>query len=479
MLTRRFTGNNGVRNNRTGINWRKSIYSLTMFLFSMGGFLWIAPVSSDEAQNAVLKYTYRADQAEVAILKDMNGNVYLPLMDVAQFYGIQVNFDSQTRRITLGKGKSQIKTVLSQPVFLTGDPISSFPMEPAEVVSGQLGIPPEAAVDVLMAVLNVFARWEPDQQALVVGGIPQNEIREEILAHGREKPGASSISSPVIPSTEAVVNSNPIGGPAPPGNQTNEGNSSTVVPPSPAQENNEVEKPPANQDYRVRRIVIDPGHGGRDIGARGFDRNYCEKQATLDIAKRVADLLKKDEKLQVYMTRSADYYVTLKGRTDFANSHNADLFVSIHCNSNRHSRATGTETYVYGLKPSNNFAAGAARRENGRRGYMDSILTDLHHRKYTRCSFTLADLVEGQIKKRLGQQLRRVQEAPFYVLCRVDMPSILIETAFISNQKEETKLRNSYWKDQIASAIADGILDYRDLVEGKVEVNLENRQARR
>lgn len=381
--------------------WVKNPFQIFLIsLWLCGPLFFIFPVGANAGEDAVLKYTYRPDQNEVVLLKDIKGNVYLPLQDVAQFYGIQLNFDSQTRRVTLGKGKSQIKTVLSQPVFLTGDPISAFPMEPAEVVSGQLGIPPEAAVDILMAILNVLARWEPEQQALVVGGIPRDEIRDEILAQGKEKDTvAVSTAVPETTAQEKVSNavqkaeSTPSGG-GENGEKAVESAAPAVVP-----RKVEEEAPPSNQAFHVRRIIIDPGHGGRDIGASGFDRNYFEKQATLEIARRVAELLKKDPKLEVLMTRTADYYVSLRGRTDFANRHKADLFVSIHCNSNRHSRATGTETYVYGLKASNNFAAGAARRENGRRDYTGSLLNDLHQRIYVRRSYDLADKVEEQIKK--------------------------------------------------------------------------------
>ncbi len=86
----------------------------------------------------------------------------------------------------------------------------------------------------------------------------------------------------------------------------------------------------------------------RDSGAKGYTRKYFEKQATLDIAKRVEALLAKDGDLEVLMTRSTDKYISLKYRTDFANRHSADLFVSIHCNSNPGRLATGTEIYYYG-----------------------------------------------------------------------------------------------------------------------------------
>jgi N-acetylmuramoyl-L-alanine amidase len=237
------------------------------------------------------------------------------------------------------------------------------------------------------------------------------------------------------------------------------------------------DQPPPNskQVYRLRRIVVDAGHGGKDIGARGYDRRYNEKQATLDIAKKVVALLKKEPELDVLMTRNSDYFVTLKGRTTFANKHGADLFVSIHCNSNPRSNAKGTETYVYSPKASNAYGARVAHLENGGKDYKDLILNDLHHNAYKIRSYFLATKVDELIQRRLGQHIRRIQQAPFYVLARVDMPSILIETAFISNKGEEAKLRDPQWQDNIAKAIADGILGYRDTVES----GLGTEQARR
>ncbi len=449
-------------------------------LVVLGLGIWLLGTGPLGAGDGVtLKYTYRADQTSVSILKDLQGKVYLPLVEVAQFYGVQVQSDPQTRKITLSKGKNQVKLVLSQPVFLTSDPVASFPLDPVEMVAGQAGIPPESAEDILRAVLNVNVRYDPDQLALVVGGVAADEVRQEILASARiptPVPTPKPVPALTFPTPTATVEAETT--PAEETSNEEEAQSQSEPAQAPAGRIDE-EMPNSSQIYQVRRIIIDPGHGGRDIGAKGFDNRYYEKQATLDIAKRVAQLLKEDpinadHPLEVFMTRETDHYITLKYRTDFANSHHADLFVSIHCNSNPHSHATGTETYVYSSKASNRVAQVAAVRENMGRD-IDFLLNDLHSRAYRTRSYYLAEQVDQRIRERLGQHIRRIQQAPFYVLCRVDMPSILIETAFISNPKEENKLRDPYWKDKIAKAIADGILAYRD----KVEESIENRQARR
>lgn len=404
------------------------------------------PVGSAVEEGVVLKYTYRADQAKIVPLKDMKGKTYLPLMEMAQFYGLQVEFDPQTRRITLIKGKTQVKMVLSQPVFLTVDPEGSYPMEPAEVVGGQMGVTPESAQDLLMAILNVNVRYLSDQRSLVAGGIKDEELKQEILA----QPEAPAPAVPVV----AALKPTP-----------------TEVEQAPLPVRTKVQAAAGSDmpdKFRIKRIVIDAGHGGYDSGAKGHDKRYLEKQATLDIAQKVVELLDGKD-IEILMTRKDDRYVALKQRTEFANRHGADLFVSIHCNANPKKDAYGTEIYVFNPKASNKLAAMAAARENGRGDYKDMILLDLHNSVYKRQSDAVAQEVEQRVRERLGQHIRRIQQAPFYVLGRVDMPSVLIETAFISNPKEEAKLRDPYWREKIAKAIADGIMAYRDRIDGIVK----------
>ncbi len=434
---------------------------LTLLFCGLTLFLQTRLQGADEP--VTLKYTYRPETAAVTILHDIQGKTYLPLSDVAQFFGIQTSFDSQTRKVTLTKGKSQVKLILSQPVFMTVDPPGSFPIDPVEVVLGQLGILPGSAEDIFSEVLNVSVRFLPESQSLVAGKIPPDELKKEILD---EKQIAKKIQDIPTPTPASVT----------PTVEADEDKDDEQAQPLPPPGRVEESEPSSNQVYRVRRIIIDPGHGGRDIGAKGFDKKYFEKQATLDIAKRVAEVLKEqDPSLEVFMTRTSDYYITLKYRCEFANRHNGDVFVSIHCNSNPKSKTTGTETYVYSPRASNRVAAVAAVRENGSVDYLGSMLADLHQSAYKSRSSKLAEEVVGLIRNRMKQHIRYIQKAPFYVLRQVDMPSILVETAFISNPKEEVKLRDPYWRDNIAKSIADGILSFRDIVES----TSENKQARR
>ncbi|HVZ80478.1 MAG TPA: N-acetylmuramoyl-L-alanine amidase [bacterium] len=445
-----------------------SFRSLPILALALLTLAWPSP-ALEEGGKVALRYTYKTDVLSVPVVEGAKGQVYLPLMDLSRFFGIQVDFEPQIRRVTLSKGKNKVKVVLSQPVYLSLAPEVSYPIDPLEVLSGQLSIPATSAEDLLGTLLGIPVHYLPDQGLLIAGGVTDKELQQEILAD----PGPSTSSSPQ-PASSAAAGPTPVESPAAaPSSQEavavlEEPTRSPTVEPLPLQ-------PPRDQVEHVRRIIIDPGHGGYDAGAPGYDRRFHEKSATLDIAQQVAKFLREEQGLEVLMTRKEDRYITLKYRTDFAKSHNGDLFVSIHCNSNPRKGAHGTEIYKYGLRATSHAAAAAAARENFGGGDLDFIKQDLTAVRYKSRSQCLAEHVEMEIKEKLGQPFRNIQEAPFYVLAHAEMPAILIETAFISNKDEENKLRDPYWREKMAKAITAGILEYKDIVEG----NLDDREARR
>jgi N-acetylmuramoyl-L-alanine amidase len=443
-------------------------WTLALFLLVAGWAGGQNPIST----TATLRMADGSAQLPVPLLKDAEGKTYLPLKDTVKFYGIDLQMDDLDGKITLQKGKVRVRLVLSQSAFLLMENQDSYPMDPAETVGGEIGIPPGSAEDVLSALLDEDVRWDWDQQTLVAGDVNAQELRQEIM---KAKTAPTTAVTAPIDSAQPEAIATPLETESAE-KETPEAEADQTPPPPPSVV--EDERVSDAKKLMIRRIVIDPGHGGKDYGASGFDRRYYEKQATLSIAKKVVQLLQKDQDLQVYLTRTSDYYISLKYRTDFANIRNADLFVSIHCNSNPKSKASGTETYVYGARASNQVAAFQASRENDieRGDFIDTTFNDLIHNAFGRTSRRLAHCVEENIRQNLGQALRRIQTAPFYVLCHVNMPSILIETAFISNPKEEQKLRNDEWQNKIARSIADGILAYRDIVE---KTQNDNRQAMR
>jgi N-acetylmuramoyl-L-alanine amidase len=218
----------------------------------------------------------------------------------------------------------------------------------------------------------------------------------------------------------------------------------------------------------VKRIVIDPGHGGRDYGAPGCLKGVHEKHVVLKIARRLAKKIREKLHCEVIMTRTSDRYLTLEERTAFANTKNADLFISIHTNAARDRRAYGIETFFLNLATDDD-AILVAARENATStkniSDLQTILSDLMQNAKINESSRLAVHVQRCMCKDLKNRYSRikdkgVKQAPFYVLLGAQMPSILIETAFISNSRDCKRLVNSNYQDRMCDAIVNGIREY-------------------
>ena len=218
----------------------------------------------------------------------------------------------------------------------------------------------------------------------------------------------------------------------------------------------------------VKRIVIDPGHGGRDYGAPGYLKGVHEKNVVLKLARRLAKKIREKLNCEVVMTRTRDKYLTLEERTAFANTKNADLFISIHTNAARDRRAYGIETFFLNLATDDD-AILVAARENATStkniSDLQTILSDLMKNAKINESSRLAAHVQSCMCKNLKKRYSRikdkgVKQAPFYVLLGAQMPAILIETAFISNSRDCKRLVNSKYQDRMCDAIVNGIREY-------------------
>jgi N-acetylmuramoyl-L-alanine amidase len=218
----------------------------------------------------------------------------------------------------------------------------------------------------------------------------------------------------------------------------------------------------------VRRIVIDPGHGGRDYGAPGYLRGVHEKNVVLKLSRRLAKKIRKELGCEVIMTRNSDRNLTLEERTAIANTKNADLFISIHTNAARDRRAYGIETFFLNLATDND-AILVAARENATStkniSDLETILSDLMQNAKINESSRLAVHVQKSMHRHLRKHYSRiknkgVKQAPFYVLLGAQMPAILIETSFISNSRECKRLNNTAYQDQMSEAIVKGIKEY-------------------
>ncbi|MDL1972457.1 MAG: N-acetylmuramoyl-L-alanine amidase [Deltaproteobacteria bacterium] len=224
---------------------------------------------------------------------------------------------------------------------------------------------------------------------------------------------------------------------------------------------------------KIRRIVIDPGHGGRDPGAIGY-RGLREKDITLKLAKLLRQKLKASLKCEVILTRYRDAYVSLERRVALANKLKADLFISLHCNACPDHHLQGIETYFVGLTNDKRALAVAARENaslNRRRGELDKILLDLLAKAKIKESAYLA----AEIQKNLIRHIKAtgynpikdlgVRQAPFYVLIGTSMPAVLIETGFIDNYREAKRLCNQNYLNTVAEGILKGIKSYIRTIE--------------
>jgi len=223
------------------------------------------------------------------------------------------------------------------------------------------------------------------------------------------------------------------------------------------------------QQPRSFKIVIDPGHGGADPGAIG-PTGLKEKDVVLKIAKKVKDKVRKTLGWEVVMTRDDDRFIPLDERTGIANSENAALFLSIHANACTNKKVCGIESFVLGTTTDKDALRLAAKENNispKQVSDLQVILADLKLNDPQKVipSNNLADYVQGALVKRLHKKYGQVRDlgvkqAPFVVLVGADMPSILIEVSFISNPREEKRLRNSRYLDALADAIVDGLKKY-------------------
>lgn len=218
---------------------------------------------------------------------------------------------------------------------------------------------------------------------------------------------------------------------------------------------------------KIRRIVVDPGHGGHDPGALGSGGTR-EKDVVLQIGLRLAKMLKEEVGLDVVMTRSTDVFLELQERTAIANQVGADLFVSIHANASPNRNAAGIETYYLNLAKTEK-AAQLAAIENGttleKVSLLQAVLFDLMANYKLNDSAHLAEEVQKAVYRKVSNQYAGsrnlgVKQGPFYVLVGATMPSILVEVAFLSNEREEGRLKDSHYQDDTAAGIMEGIKGY-------------------
>lgn len=242
-------------------------------------------------------------------------------------------------------------------------------------------------------------------------------------------------------------------------------------------------QPGAKDPNRIRTIVLDAGHGGKDPGNLGTGRyKTTEKHISLNVAKLVGKYVNESfPETKVIYTREDDRFIELMERTNIANRAKADVFISIHCNANDNKDPHGCETYVMGLhKTEANMRV--AQKENeailleeGHELKYDGydpkdpesmIALSLRQNIHLDHSLLLASLIQKQFKERVGRPDRGVKQAGFLVISYTTMPSVLIELGFLTNPKEEDFLQTAEGQDYMASAIYRAFKEYKAIVEG-------------
>ena len=220
----------------------------------------------------------------------------------------------------------------------------------------------------------------------------------------------------------------------------------------------------------VRTVVIDPGHGGLETGAKGRFGNL-EKDITLAVSLKLKALIEKEMGLDVVLTRDRDMDVSIENRSATANNHKAGLFISIHANGSVQRKAAGSETFFLSLNATDEETRRLAYLENNSTELQSRIdpstdndlmmiLWDMAQNAYIKQSSRLAELVQGELDDMLGTRNRGIKQAPFKILTGVACPAILVEAAFISNPDEEQKLASDEFQAKVAQAIFRGLSRY-------------------
>ena len=398
-------------------------------------------------------------------------------------------------RFVSSNGSTRVTLDVSQQVRyeahrLPGDPAKGLPpriyidifgatlgMDTKEPIQVQDGLLRQIRVgqfspDVIRAVLdmtnslkdhNAFQLVDPYRLVIDIQG---RQSAETLASVDGSKPSAAT-NSPRQKKNEVLASGEP---------------SKPAMPPLPVEQSKPSTSPPSLEQSKplappvrdvkpsvvgIKKIVLDPGHGGKDPGAIGVD-GVAEKDIVLKVAKKLAAKLRKDLGVQVVLTRKDDRFVSLEDRTAIANAEDADLFISLHMNASPNSEAKGVETY-YLDNTTDEASMRLAARENStsRRNVSDLqfILSDMTQNMKLEDSVTLAHRLHDSLVGSMSQKSGEVKDlgvktALFYVLVGARMPSVLLEMFFITNKNEGRAMRQEDYQDAVVDSLFDGIQKY-------------------
>jgi N-acetylmuramoyl-L-alanine amidase len=210
----------------------------------------------------------------------------------------------------------------------------------------------------------------------------------------------------------------------------------------------------------LRTVVIDPGHGGDELGTQGA-KGTLEKEITLSVARRLRTLIESRLGLKVFLTREDDRTLSLDERSAFANNHHADVFLSIHANSAVRPSLKGAEVYYLTVER----ADAEARKRADENATVLPALGGGNRAIDLEQSATLAGLIEQALRAKVEMSPRAVQQAPFRVLVGANMPAALVEIGYLSSPEQESQLATAGYQDQVAVALLDALVKFREFIE--------------
>ena len=221
----------------------------------------------------------------------------------------------------------------------------------------------------------------------------------------------------------------------------------------------------------LRTVVLDPGHGGEELGTQGA-KGTLEKEVTLSVARRLRTLIETRLGLKVFLTREDDRTMSLDDRSAFANNHRADVFLSIHANSAVRPALKGAEVYYLTVERADAEARKKADENattlpalGGGNRAIDVILWETAQARYLEPSATHAGFIEQALRPRVEMSPRAVQQAPFRVLVGANMPAALVEIGYLSNADQEGQIGTASYQDQVAQALLDALIKFREFLE--------------
>ncbi len=488
----------------------------------------VAPATVAQSARPAPPYTVLGAGARQTLAAvSLGDHEMVRLDDLAALFQLTVREDRASRALTVTSGSRTVVLALDQGLASIAGRLVSLPAPPAREGTRWL-VPPEFAGKALPLILDrrmdlrrgsrllivgdlrvprVTARTEQaggatrvtldispralynvtqeprrlvvafDADALDTAAVPGLGLVEQIgpvdpasiVLH--LAPGAGPFRSTAVPidaaSSRVVIDVMAAGSTAAPP-------SPTAVPAVPAPQPAEPATPlPAPGAPGLRTVVLDPGHGGDEAGARG-QNGAVEKDITLDVARRLEGLLEGRLGLRVLLTRDDDRLVPLDERAAIANNNKADLFISIHANASPRRETRGAEVFYLSLDGYKEEMRRAAENPQSRAlpvagaGSRDIqlILWEMAQARHMAESAVFAGFIEEELRRRVEMSQRPIQQAPFRVLVAANMPAVLVEMAFLSNAEQEAQLGTDEFKTRIVQGLFESIVRYRARIEG-------------